>query len=640
MRLRGWTSIIIVLVILVSFSYSIDAHPVSTNTSLRSSEIYKSQELLPDPILTVKPEYSVQGLSEEFSFEYKNSSSENNGGIVTLNWTHVPGTELVFDTSGIIPQCQEFVYFSQDFTWNLNTIPSSLNLSLRYQLTRTGSFLSQYSSGLFEVRFWFIHPDGIWQEITRFGGSQYSYRLNSHTISRIHFSDLFEKLTTGSDQESLPAAKLAIGLVPTWRLLDDNGMQLWRDINGSIILDITEMGLSALHRRSDKRVEVEAPAFNNSWQVGSSNPFRDSFMASDDSLYVLTVQELAGIGYGSTLTRVGLRGEEIWRKTWKAFEGMLVHSVAATPYKVYVIGTIYGPGVRSNIGLYALDVNGKPLWNTTLDYSASDYPGDVGVNSEGEIFIGISTALFSERNVLIKLDNNGEILWERNFGATQWDRVQDVEVCENGNIYTRTENLLSLWDDDGDCFWSVIGNFDDAYTLKNGNVLTIHPASYGTVNLICHNMEGEQNWSSIYGIKYTQDWWDFVTISSAVDGPNETIFVLLWIYGFHPGRLLLQLDSSGNQLLNRTLSFSEDLYDYQEIPQFFDMYMDSNGLLYFVGEILNQDWDYSIVIGVYDFEGVVLSMANSIFINSSIAFVLVMVVMISFESKRRISHSG
>jgi hypothetical protein len=627
--------IVIVLVILVPFPYSIDAHPATTDTSLRSSEIYESQELLPDPTLIMEPDYFVQGPSGEFAFDYNNTSSANNDGVVTLNWTHVPGTELVFDTDRVVPQCQEFVYISQDFTWDLNTLPSSLNLSLRYQITRTGRFLTEYSWGLFEIKCWFIHPDGIWQEITTFGGVHNFYRSNSHTISRIYFDDLFEKLMTGSDQESRPAARLAIGLVPTWRFLNDNGMQLWRDYNGSIVIDITEMRLSSLHRRLDKRVEVEAPAFNNSWQVGSSDSFRDSFMASDDSLYVLTAEDLFGTGFGSTLTRVGLRGDELWSKTWSASEGFLVHSVAATPLNVYVIGTTYGSGVSSDVGLYALDVNGDALWSTILDYSASDYPGDVGVNTEGEIFIGISTALSPERNVLIKLDTNGDILWEENFGATQWDRVYDVEVCENGNIYTRTESQVSLWNDDGENLWSERDYFEDAYTLANGNVLTTHPASDGGVNLVCYNIEGEQEWSSIFSIKYTQDWWDFVTISSAIDGPNETIFVLLWIYGFHPGRLLLQLDSSGNQLLNRTLSFSKELYEIHEIPQYFDMYMDSNGLLYFVGDYLNQDFEFSIVVGVYDFEGVVQSMTNSILINSSIAFALVIAVMVGYEVKRR-----
>ncbi len=624
----------------MSFPLSIDAYPVSTDTSLRSSEIYESEELLPDPTLTIRPEYSIQGPSGEFSFEYENPASENNGGIVTLNWTHVPGTELVFDASGFVPRCQEFVYFAQTFTWDLNTLPSNLNLSLRYQVTRTGRFLTEYSSGLFEIIFWFIHPDGIWQEITRFGGNQAFDRLDSHIITRAYFDDLFEKLMTGNNPESLPAAKLAIGLVPTWRFQEDNGIQLWREFNGSIILDITEVGLSALHRRVDKRVETETPAFINSWQVGSSDSFRDSFMASDDSLYVLTVEEIGGIRYGSTLTRAGLRGEEIWAKTWSTSERLLVHSVAATPYQVYVIGTIYGSGVQSNIGVYALDVNGNSLWNITLDYSPSDYPGDVGVNSKGEIFIGISTSLTPVRNVLIKLNSSGNILWERYFGATRWDRVQDVEICENGNVYTRTENLLSLWNDSGERLWSKTGDFNDAYALENGNVLTTSSASYDSIMLSCYNIGGEREWSSIYDVKYTQDWWDYVTISSAIDAPNDTIFVLLWTYGFHPGRLLLQINKNGDQMLNRTLSFSDRLYDFHNIPLYFDMYMDSNGLLYLIGTCLNQDWDFSIVIGVYDFTGIVLSLENSLFINSSIAFELVMIVIVSFELKRRISSSN
>ncbi|MFW9920114.1 MAG: hypothetical protein ACFFED_10970 [Candidatus Thorarchaeota archaeon] len=638
MRLRLQALIILILVLLVSFPYSGDAYPISTDTSFRSSEIYESQELLPDPAFTMEPAYSIQGSSEEFSFNYKNSSSDNNGGVVSLNWTHVPGTELAFDMRGSFPECQEFVYFTQEFTWDLHILPASLNLSLRYQVTRTDRFLTEYSLGLFEIRFWFIHPDGIWREIATFGGGHEFYRSNSHTISRIYFADLFEKLMTGSDQNFLPAAKLAIGLVPTWRFQEDNGIQLWREFNGSIILDITEMGLSSLHRRSDTRVEVETPAFNNSWQVGSSDSFRDSFIASDDSLYVLTVGEVAGMDFGSTLTRVGFRGNEIWSRIWKVSEGMLAQSVAATPDNVYIIGTVYGPGPSSDVGVYALDVNGDPLWNITLDYSESDYPGDVGINSAGEIFIGISTGLYPERDVLIKLDSTGELLWEAYFGSPHSDRVQDVEVCKNGNIYTRTEHLLSLWADDGQNLWSKIGRFDDAYALENGNVLTTNPISYGSIELTCYNMEGNQEWSSIFDVKYTQNWWDFVTISSAMDGHNDTLFVLLWTYGIHPGRFLLHLDSSGNQLHNKTLSFSEDPYDVYRIPQYYDMYMASNGLLYLVGEYLNHNWDYSIIIGVYDFEGVVLGMVNSTLINSSVAFVLVIVVLISFESKRRISH--
>ncbi|MFW9926503.1 MAG: hypothetical protein ACFFDM_07010 [Candidatus Thorarchaeota archaeon] len=637
MRLYSWASFIIMLAILVPFPYGVDAQPLSTNTSLRPSELHESKELLIDPTLTTEPEYAVLGSSGEFSFKYKNASSESSGGAVALNWTHVQGTELVFDTSGITPECQEFVYFSQDFTWDLDTLPSSLNLSLGYQITRTGRFLTQYSSALFEIRFWFIHPDGIWQEITRFGGGQDFYRSNSYTISSIYFEDLFDKLMTGSIPEYLPAAKLAVGLVPTWRFFDDSGLD--SDYNGSVIADITEIRLSALYRRLDERVAVEMPSFSNSWQVGSSGAFRDSFMASDDSFYVLTVEEPTGIGLGSTLTRVDTRGDEIWRKTWDVSERMIVHSVAATPYNIYVIGTIYGPGVSSNVGLYALDVNGNPLWNSTLDYSPSDYPGDVGVNSKGEIFIGISTALSPFRNVLIKLDSTGNILWERWFGATQWDRVEDVEVCDNGNIYARTDNHLSLWTDDGDNLWSMTRNYDDAYTLRSGSVLATHPTTYGAVSLTCRNVEGEQEWATDFEIEYTQDWWDLATISSAIDGPNGTILVLLWIYGFHPGRLLLYLDSNGNQLLNRTLSFSEGFYDVSNIPQYIDMYMDSNGLLYFVGEYFAQDSDYSIIVGVYDFGGVVTSMINSSINNSSIAFALVIVVVIGVEMKRRLSRS-
>jgi len=631
-------SLFLVLVLLITSLYVVYAQPTLANTSLRTSIIYDSQELMAYPSLDVQPEHGIEGPSGEFTVQYANEAESHNSGVVTINWTHQPGTELVYDTDTYLPECEEFAYFYQNFSWNRDTLPSSLNLSLRYQITKTGWFLSQNSAGLFKVLAWIIHPDGFWQQITTFSGGYDIYRSNSFTLTRSFFEGVFDDLSSSQNQSIRPVAKLAIGLVPTWRFRDNGFIQPWRTYNGSVILDVTNLGLNALYRATNTSVEVESPVFSNSWRVGSSDAFRDSFMASDDSLYVLNVEEYGGIGEKSTLTRVGLRSEILWSKTWNSSEGMLLQSVAATPYAIYVIGTAYGPGLSTNVGLYALDINGNLIWETILDYSSSDYPGDVGVNSEGDIFVGISTALSPTRNVLIKMDSSGAILWDVHFGANQWDRVEDVEVCDNGDIYTRTDDLLILWNNNGIEEWSIRGTFNDAYTLENGDVLTTHPAPYGAANLTNHDIEGNLQWSIIIGVEYANDWWDYVDISAGIDGPDGSIYVLLWINGYHQGRLLFKLDSEGSQLENRTLAFNDELHDAYGSPQYIDMYMDSIGLVFFVGRTLNREWGYSIIVGVYNFDALVLDLTSNALVNSSIAFLLVILVLGIIESRQKMLH--
>ncbi|MDF1538715.1 MAG: hypothetical protein P1Q69_07415 [Candidatus Thorarchaeota archaeon] len=629
-------SLFLVLVLLLPSLYAVDAQPTLVDTSLRSSIIYQSQELMSYPSLSVQPGHGIEGPSGEFTFQYSNEANSHDSGVARLNWTHVPGTELSYNIDSYQPQCEEFAYFYQNFSWNRETTPASLNLSLRYQITKTGWFLTENSARLFEIRSWIIHPDGEWQFITTFAGGYDAFRSNSFTITRAFFEGVFDAISAYPDQSDPQVAQLAIGLVPTWRFRNDGFTEPWRTYNGSVILDVTELGLNALFRVTNATVEVEEPVFSNSWHVGNSDSFRDSFMASDDSLYVLTVDDYYGAGLGSTLTKVGLQSEIIWSKTWNASGGILFHSVAATPQAIYLIGTIYGSGVATNVGVFALDISGNVIWEMILDYSSSDYPGDVGVNSEGDIYIGISTALSPVRNVLIKMDNTGTILWEEYFGASQWDRVEDVEVCDNGNIYTRTPYLLTLWNEDGTQEWSITDNFSDAYALNGGNVLTTHSVTSASANLTCHNDQGIQLWSTIFRIEYTNDWWDTVDISSGIDGPNGSIYILLGIYGYHPGRLLFKLDNLGHQLENRTLAFKDELYDVYDTPQYYDMYMDSIGLVHLIGLVLNRDLSYSSIVGIYNFDTLLVNSVFSVIFNSSVAIVIISFVVGVIEFKQRV----
>ncbi len=131
-----------------------------------------SGEYLPDPNFRNPTQFTVEyngsstyGVGSGFSHEYISPSETDLNGHVRLTWTHLPNDlpHFVTPQSSDYPECADFVYVYQTFTWPWNAKPKDVNITIQYAMTFTGSFATEtYAGRMFKVYVWLIDSSNEW----------------------------------------------------------------------------------------------------------------------------------------------------------------------------------------------------------------------------------------------------------------------------------------------------------------------------------------------------------------------------------------------------------------------------------------------------------------------------------------------
>ncbi len=131
--------------------------------------------------------------------------------------------------------------------------------------------------------------------------------------------------------------------------------------------------------------------------------------------------------------------------------------------------------------LFKLDQNGNKIWDITLGGSSSDAPSAAIEISDGSIMV-VGSSSSTNGNVtdtnngnddiwLIKLDANGNILWDNMIGGNSQDTAVDIVEASDGNIFICGTTLSTT---SGDVTNPNPSGFYQSYIVKvdlQGNVL-------------------------------------------------------------------------------------------------------------------------------------------------------------------------
>ncbi|MHA2423724.1 MAG: ABC transporter permease, partial [Candidatus Thorarchaeota archaeon] len=177
-------------------------------------------DYMPDPDIVDSSANNVQtrGLrASEFSSEF-------NSGSMELSWTHSPASLdmdwRLIDPTNQMPDSNSFIFFTQEFEWEYNRLPSDVNMTLELAVTTTGSFSSEENGGLmFKIYMWLIDPSGNWQQIYR-SFPPYTEIFQSRRID-LNYFDMAEgwrgmiEDENGVQEDPDDILTVAIGLAPT-----------------------------------------------------------------------------------------------------------------------------------------------------------------------------------------------------------------------------------------------------------------------------------------------------------------------------------------------------------------------------------------------------------------------------------------
>lgn len=251
--------------------------------------------------------------------------------------------------------------------------------------------------------------------------------------------------------------------------------------------------------------------------------------------------------------------------------------------------------------LVKFDASGNKLWDRTIGGSAKDYFRDLVIDDSGDLYVvGFTTSNDGSMDaLLVKFDSDGTMLWHKTIGGNGWDGFLNIILDKSGNFYavgfTGSTNgiydgLIVKLDSDGNILWNktVGGTTDDrlhdividsnnnlyvtGYTNSNDNDITdgnlLWDKTVGGSKLDRFNnliIDGDDN-LYVIGSTYSGD----NDISGGNHGDKDA-----WIIKF---------GSDGTTLWDRTIGGTQE-------DGFKGITMDSSGDLYAIGVTKSNDND-------------------------------------------------
>jgi Beta-propeller repeat/RTX calcium-binding nonapeptide repeat (4 copies) len=241
------------------------------------------------------------------------------------------------------------------------------------------------------------------------------------------------------------------------------------------------------------------------------------------------------------LTKLNSSGQEVWTRQFGAPAPVRLNSsfsldVDSTNGSVYLSGvTVRNVGLdplpRDDFWVTRYDLDGNRQWFTEFGTADYDEPYATAVSVDGSIYAaGWSFANFGGLNqgaydgAIAKLDPQGNVVWRRQLGSTDYDWIWGADTDSQGNLYVSGYTLGSLpgntnagsydaflakYDKDGNPVWikqfGTAGD-DHAFKLTIDSSDRIFITGYTDSNLGGTNAGAYDAWIARYDTNGDRQW--------------------------------------------------------------------------------------------------------------------------------------
>jgi len=200
---------------------------------------------------------------------------------------------------------------------------------------------------------------------------------------------------------------------------------------------------------------------------GSGNVYLNGYERSD---------ALGTYDYG--VMKLDSSGNEVWKKNIGGFSSDLGHDIALDDLgNVYLIGyqdsNTYG---GKDYGVIKLDTNGNLLWQKKIGGTTQDFSISIAVDSSRNVYLNgyqDSDSYGSNDYGVVKLDTDGNLIWQKKIGGIGADHGYGIAVDSIGNVYLNGNQQSNSYgnydygvvklDTDGNLIWQkkIGGTFGD-----------------------------------------------------------------------------------------------------------------------------------------------------------------------------------
>jgi len=162
---------------------------------------------------------------------------------------------------------------------------------------------------------------------------------------------------------------------------------------------------------------------------------------SDHGFIIAGWTESFGAGKSDIyLIRTNMNGDTIWTRTYGGVNYDYAFSAQETSDSVYIIvGRTYFNG-SFDIYLINTNLNGSVLWEKIYENVGWDAGCSVQESAEifgGYVIAGLTASTSEGWNVyLLKTYGNGDTIWTKNYGGTNWDAGYSVQKTYDGGYIT------------------------------------------------------------------------------------------------------------------------------------------------------------------------------------------------------------
>lgn len=173
---------------------------------------------------------------------------------------------------------------------------------------------------------------------------------------------------------------------------------------------------------------------------GLDDQARSVRVISDNGFIICGTTDSYGHGYSDLyLIRTDSLGDTIWTRAYGGAGGESGSAVRETMDGGFIaIGSTgsFGEGY-SSVYVVRVDADGDSLWAYTYGGARADNGYTVELTGDGGFLLAGGTASFGAGytdGYLVKIDSNGNVVWEKTYGGTMDDRIYSICQAMDGTI--------------------------------------------------------------------------------------------------------------------------------------------------------------------------------------------------------------